>query len=235
MRHFQTIALLGSVIFSIGLANCTSTETIPAERAKAAAVVMEVPVIPDDPPASHEPSALSGRSGEIQEREVNQLVPGTFTPGGAVLGGLSLPLTSAYPGEFAFRTQKGFYLTAINGGGRIADPIVVTAATAAGAWEKFKLAIATPPSAYDKTIQTATGNYADRSQRGWDDCECPSHRCDTTQRLGTVQVDLHGRVPSPVLRHWHRQRELSHGRRFRRKISGCSAQRRQADPGLGAV
>ncbi len=32
MRHDQTIALLGSVIFSIGLANCTTTETTPAER-----------------------------------------------------------------------------------------------------------------------------------------------------------------------------------------------------------
>jgi hypothetical protein len=63
------------------------------------------------------------------------------------------------PGEFAFRTQKGFYLTAINGGGRTADPIVVTSATTAGAWEKFKLAVTTPPSPHDKTIQTANGNY----------------------------------------------------------------------------
>jgi hypothetical protein len=36
---------------------------------------------------------------------------------------------------------------------------VITSATSAGAWEKFKLAVATPPSPHDKTIQTATGNY----------------------------------------------------------------------------
>jgi hypothetical protein len=154
MRHDQVVGLLGAMVIYAVWAGCT-TETTSTDRAKVDAVVMEVPVIPDDPPASHEPLGLSERSGEIQERGVT----GTFTPGGAVSGGLSLPLTSAYPGEFAFRTQKGFYLTAINGGGRIEDPIVVTSATAAGAWEKFKLAIATPPSAYDKTIQTATGNY----------------------------------------------------------------------------
>ncbi len=142
----------------MGLANCTTAERAPAGREKVNAVVMEVPVIPDEPPVGPEPPA-SGSSGEVQERAVKQLSPGTFKPGTAVLGGLSLPLTSSFPGEFAFRTQKGYYLTAINGGGRIADPIVVTSATAAGAWEKFKLAIATPPSSYDKTIQTASGNY----------------------------------------------------------------------------
>ena len=158
MRHDQAVALFGAMVFCIGLANCTTTETTPADRIKDGAVAMEVPVIPDEPPVVQE-SPPSEVSGEVQERGVKQLTPGKFAPGTAVLGGLSVTLTSSFPGEFAFRTQKGYYLTAINGGGRIADPIVVTWATAAGAWEKFKLAIATPPSPYDKTIITATGNY----------------------------------------------------------------------------
>ncbi|MGZ8383837.1 MAG: fascin domain-containing protein [Nitrospira sp.] len=158
MRHDQAVALVGAVVLSVGLANCTTTEPTPADRAKVTAAVMEVPVIPDEPPVGHEPPP-SESSGEVQEHGVKQVMPGLIVPDTAVLGGLSLPLTSSFPGEFAFRTQKGYYLTAINGGGRIADPIVVTSATAAGAWEKFKLAIATPPSAYDKTIQTASGNY----------------------------------------------------------------------------
>lgn len=158
MRHDQAVALFGAMVFCIGLANCTTTETTPADRIKDGAVAMEVPVIPDEPPVVQE-SPPSEVSGEVQERGVKQLTPGKFAPGTAVLGGLSVTLTSSFPGEFAFRTQKGYYLTAINGGGRIADPIVVTSATAAGAWEKFKLAIATPPSPYDKTIITATGNY----------------------------------------------------------------------------
>ena len=158
MRHDQAVALLGAMVFCIGLANCTTTETTPVDRVKDGAVAMEVPVIPEEPPVVQQ-SPPSEVSEEVQERGVKQLAPGKFAPGTAVLGGLTLTLTSSFPGEFAFRTQKGFYLTAINGGGRVADPIVVTSATAAGAWEKFKLAIATPPSPYDKTIITASGNY----------------------------------------------------------------------------
>jgi hypothetical protein len=231
MRHYQTIALLGSLIISIGLANCTSRETTSTDRAKVDAVVMEVPVIPDDPPASHEPSGLSERSGEIQERGVT----GTFTPGEAVLGGLSLPLTSAYPGEFAFRTQKGFYLTAINGGGRIADPIVVTSATAAGAWEKFKLAIATPPSAYDKTIQTATGNYLTAVNGGG--MTANVLHTDATQprdweRFRLVYI---GGFPPPFYGIGTIKGNFLTAVGSGGEISGCSAQRRQADPGLGTV
>ncbi len=155
MRYDLPVALLGSVLL-IGLTGCTATERTAGDHAKLAASVAEVPVIPDEPPTVKELPA-SEAADDIQERGVKQIVPGLLAPGKAVLG--TTGFTSAYPGEFAFRTQKGYYLTAINGGGRIADPIVVTSATAAGAWEKFKLAIATPPSPYDKTIQTASGNY----------------------------------------------------------------------------
>jgi len=119
---------------------CSTANTDSAGNNSEAGLAMDVPVIPSGPPA-----------GEEQ--------PTTAEITGASVPGVILPLTNSFPGEFAFRTQRGYYLTAINGGGRIADPIVVTSATAAGAWEKFKLAFATPPSAYDKTIQTASGNY----------------------------------------------------------------------------
>lgn len=157
MRYDLAVALLGSIL-SIGLTGCTATERTAADRANLPASVAEVPVIPDEPPAVQEPPA-SEASGEVQERGVTQIAPGLLKPGAAVLGTVSPGLTSTYPGEFAFRTQKGYYLTAINGGGRTGDPTVITSATAAGAWEKFRLAIATPPSPYDKTFQTASGNY----------------------------------------------------------------------------
>lgn len=69
------------------------------------------------------------------------------------------PVWNTLPGEFAMRTFKGFYVTAINGGGRTTDPIVVTAARSAGPWEKFRLAVMDPPALHDKSIQTSGGNY----------------------------------------------------------------------------
>ena len=158
MRHDQAVVLLGAVVFYIGLAGCTTTEPTPADRAKVAASVTEVPVIPAELPGGQEPS-ISEASGEVQERGLSRIAPGAFAPGTAVLGVFTTPSASSFPGEFAIRTQKGYYLTAINGGGRPTDPTIITGATSAGAWEKFKLAIATPPSPYDKTVQTASGNY----------------------------------------------------------------------------
>ncbi|MGZ8423226.1 MAG: hypothetical protein ACXWV7_09855, partial [Nitrospira sp.] len=93
MRHDQAVALLGTVVLCIGLANCTTTEPTPADRAKVTAAVMEVPVIPDAPPVGHEPPP-SESSGEVQEHGVKQVMPGLIVPDTAVLGGLSLPLTS---------------------------------------------------------------------------------------------------------------------------------------------
>ena len=85
------------------------------------------------------------RIGEIQERGVSRVLPEAPRVR-RYWGTLSTPFTSAYPGEFAFRTQKGYYLTAVNGGGRTGDPTIITGATSAGAWEKFRIGIATPPS-----------------------------------------------------------------------------------------
>jgi len=157
MRHGRVFALLGALWMSISLASCTTTEPTPADRAKLATAVTEVPVIPDEPSAALQQPAPDA-FGEVQERGVMKQVPPGLLQGTAVLGVLATP-SSSFPGEFAVRTQNGYYLTAINGGGRPADPTVVTGATSAGAWEKFRLAIATPPSPWDKTIQTASGNY----------------------------------------------------------------------------
>jgi len=96
--------------------------------------------------------------------------PATDSPAGATKGAPARPVIgpafpalppgwSALPGEFALRTQKGFYVTAINGGGRTTDPVVVTAATAAGPWEKFRIQVMTPPPPSDKSFQTPSGNY----------------------------------------------------------------------------
>lgn len=65
----------------------------------------------------------------------------------------------ALPGEFAIRTEKGFYLTAINGGGRNTAPVIITSTTKAGPWEKFTLSKGNPLLTHDRTIQTASGNY----------------------------------------------------------------------------
>jgi len=137
--------------------SCTATEQIPSERADLAAPAMEVPVIPDETPAGQEPPP-SESSSDVQERGVSKLAPGAFASGMALQGVVTLS-PGAYPGEFAFRTQKGYYLTALNGGGRPAEPSVITAATSAGTWEKFKLAVPNPSTSHDKAFQTANGNY----------------------------------------------------------------------------
>jgi hypothetical protein len=72
---------------------------------------------------------------------------------------LAVAQSITLPGEFAFRTKKGYYLTAINGGGRSDAPTIITAATTAGPWEKFRIVVGDPPPVYDKSFQTASGNY----------------------------------------------------------------------------
>src|SRR6476660_5031700 len=158
MQFGRAPALLGTALVAVSLVSCTSPEHLAPDRANKADSVLEVPVIPDEASASLEP-ASGDAAGDVQERGVSKIAPGAFASGMAVQGVLVTPSANAYPGEFAFRTQKGYYLTAINGGGRSGDPTVITSAISAGPWEKFKLAIATPPSPHDKTIQTTNGSY----------------------------------------------------------------------------
>jgi len=62
------------------------------------------------------------------------------------------------PGDFAFRTRRNFFLTAIDGGGRSTDPTVITGSSTIGPWEHFRIAVTTG-QLQDKSFQTATGNY----------------------------------------------------------------------------
>lgn len=77
----------------------------------------------------------------------------------SLVGGAVPAASQSLPGEFALRTQKGFYVTAIDGGGRTAEPVLLTTATTAGPWEKFKIAVTYPNTSHDKSIQTSRGNY----------------------------------------------------------------------------
>ncbi len=152
-RTLITTLLNGVCLLAIG---CSTADRPSAHNTEIASPVMEVPVIPDEPAQDSPPAT---EAGEVQERGLSRLSPGLLGSGAGLKGTLSTGVTSGYPGEFAIRTTRGYYFTAANGGGRAADPTVFTGATSAGAWEKFKLAIASPPSPHDKTFQTATGNF----------------------------------------------------------------------------
>ncbi len=72
------------------------------------------------------------------------------------------PAVSALPGQFLIQTSRGYYLTAVGGGGRITD-VVHTDATQPRSPEKFRL-IPYPQAGSSYTpgsfaIQTASGNY----------------------------------------------------------------------------
>jgi hypothetical protein len=115
---------------------------------------------PPCPAATSEPNDLAQPRRRHAIRAGSAIASLALT---TLLAGLAMPAVaqtaSALPGEFAFRTTKGFYLTAIDGGGRSAAPTIVTAATSAGAWERFRIVVGDPAPLYDKNFQTATGNY----------------------------------------------------------------------------
>jgi hypothetical protein len=114
-------------------------------------------------PASWAEAGVAGASGEqastfpLLLAQGPPAIHGPVTSRPATLPALP-PVWDAFPGEFAMRTHKGYYL-AINGGGRATDPTVITASTSAGPWEKFRLAVMNPAPPNDKSIQTASGNY----------------------------------------------------------------------------
>lgn len=152
-RSLITTLLNGVCLLAVG---CSTADRPSAHDPEIASSVMEVPVIPDEPAQDSPPAT---EAGEVHERGLSRLSPGVLGSGAALKGTLSTGVTSGYPGEFAIRTTRGYYFTAANGGGRAADPTVFTGATSAGAWEKFKLPVASPPSPHDKTIQTSSGHY----------------------------------------------------------------------------
>ncbi len=129
---------------------CSTTDRPVAEQANREAVAMEVPVIPDEATQAQAAKA----AGDVQERGLTRVLPG-----GVSAGVFTAQPFTAVLGEFAIRTTKGYYLTAVNGGGRTADPTIITATTAPGPWERFKIAIPNPGQVYDKAIQTVNGNF----------------------------------------------------------------------------
>lgn len=135
MRQHRLTSLWIVVCFLMGLAGCDGdSANSPSDPLTSSNVVQA------------EQGKYQPASGEVQERRVAlmQITPALLSP---------------WPGEFALRTQKGFYVTAIDGGGRTADPILLTTATTAGPWEKFTFAVTYPNTPHDKSIQTFRGNY----------------------------------------------------------------------------
>ena len=90
------------------------------------------------------------------------------------------------PGEFALRTPKGFYVGALSGGGLTVPPTVVTGATNAGDWEKFRIAVMDPPPPNDKSFQTFTRQLSHRRRRRRQDLGRAAHRRDASPRLGAI-------------------------------------------------
>lgn len=148
---WKTLLLSGMCLLLVA---CSSNLRPPTEPDAVTASEMEVPVIPDEPAAGRQPPPPSETADEIQERGVMRVLPGGVSAGVFTAQPLTVVL-----GEFAIRTTKGYYLTAVNGGGRTADPTIITATMAPGPWERFKIAIPPPGQVYDKAIQTATGNF----------------------------------------------------------------------------
>jgi hypothetical protein len=111
-------------------------------------------------------------SGDVQERAVPRMGPGKGvlpapgmvpTPMTPATPPISLPCAGGggiLPGEFAFGTYAwGRYLTAVDGGGRITEPVVRTDAQTAGPYEKFKLFVLPSNDPHGQYfIQTSRGN-----------------------------------------------------------------------------
>ncbi len=135
-------------------AGCSTAERPAADQKQVAESQMEVPVIPEGPPVAQPSVPPAEAAAEVQERGVMRVLPG-----GVSAGVLTAQPFTAVLGEFAIRTTKGYYLTAVNGGGRTGDPTIITATTAPGPWERFKLVISHPGQVHDKAIQTVNGNF----------------------------------------------------------------------------
>ena len=148
----MTTLLFGICLLMVG---CSTAERPPTVTQTAAESLMEIPVIPDEPvPAQLPTSEVIG--AEVQERSVSSKL---LDQNLAVLNVAPIQAVAALPGEFAFRTAKGYYVTALDGGGRTADPVLVTASVSAGAYEKFRIAQTYPNTPHDKSFQTGRGNY----------------------------------------------------------------------------
>src|SRR5215469_5004596 len=146
MRHYEFAFLFVTGSFLMGMTSCAADSMKPPSETQPTSSVAQAREEKDQLP-----------SGEVQERAAPRIAPGVVVPR-LPSGGIALP-PPVLPGEFAIRTQKGYYLTAVDGGGRTSDPVVITVATSAGPWEKFKLIVTSPSLPQDKSLQTARGNF----------------------------------------------------------------------------
>lgn len=189
MRLLATVCLLA--------AGCSTTDRPAADLPNGDTVVMEVPVIPDAAasqaaPATVQPQAAEDAGGEVQERGVIRIAPGL-----AFQEMATATFTKSYPGQFAFRTKKGYYLTAVNGGGRSSQPTIITSSGIAGAWEKFKIEVPNPSTSHDKAFRTANGNYV--TAVGGGGLRINAFHTDATQAKDWERfrlTDLEGVAPS---------------------------------------
>lgn len=148
----RTIVLVACAVLAAHIAanEALASSLAPSDiDADAAVAGVRPPLI-----ALNDEAAVEQSTGTQSDDEKAQLVAPPIV--GRLPG---RPSSYFLPGEFALRTSKGYYVTAINGGGRYVDPTIVTAATLAGPWEKFRISIPIPAPAYDKSFQTATGNW----------------------------------------------------------------------------
>lgn len=150
-EHFIVKGWLVIGLLSFG---CSTSGPPTVLSTQEAVSTMDVPVIPDEAAPGQQPMAFSDTAGDVQERGVMRVLPGGISSGVFTAQPLTIPL-----GEVAIRTTKGYYLSALNGGGRSTDPTIITATMAPGPWERFKIEIPFPGQVYDKAIQTVNGNF----------------------------------------------------------------------------
>ncbi len=81
------------------------------------------------PPAKQPPANVPPGKMAPSPVAPQRVAPGVFAPS---------PSPQALPGQFLIQTSRGYYLTAVEGGGRITN-VVHTDATQIGSWEKFRL------------------------------------------------------------------------------------------------
>jgi len=92
------------------------------------------------------------------EPDKSEVTTGAPSPAAARKPVPGFPYSYALPGQFAFKTTRSYYLTAISGGGRFTEPTIISASMSAGPWEQFQIVV-NPANPYDKSFQVMTGNY----------------------------------------------------------------------------
>ncbi|MGC3974867.1 MAG: hypothetical protein QM771_10850 [Nitrospira sp.] len=148
MRYQRWTSGLAALSFVLHLSGCLRDSPTPAPGTPPAATSTEM----------DSPNDVSS-TGEIQERAVPpRMKPGATAPLQALpIKPAVIPPPPPLPGQFAIQTFKPNYVTAVDGGGRIADAIRTDAA-GIGAQEKFQLLLL-DANTNQLAIRTPRGNY----------------------------------------------------------------------------